>query len=126
MSWAKENNDKFTEPDWCYDDDDSQHVAYHGWFVIEYKLNTWEGWDDRVQDEPPSAGIEGTIGHAIITPYFKHEINCKEYTRKLCNANGVPYDCEKNIRAAYGKWTHANGDEIDESKVPLADRFEKR
>ena len=125
MSWAKENNDKFTEPDWNNDAND-QHVAYRGCFVIEYKLNTWDEWDDRRQDEPPTAGFKGTIGHVIITPYFKHEINCKEYTRKLCNANGVPYDCEKNIEMVYGEWTHYDGGKIDESKVPVGERFEKR
>ena len=114
----KENNDKFTP------DEDGEHKAYYGWFVIKYKVNTWSEWDDRAQD-PPTAGLEGTIGHWIKTPYFKHKLNCEDYTGTLCHANGIKYRYERNVRASHGKWTHANGDEIDESKVPVGERFEK-
>ena len=62
----------------------------------------------------------------IVTPYFKHKILCEEYTRKLCDANEIRYCYESNIWASYGKWKHANGDEIDESQVPVGERFEKR
>ena len=99
MSMPKENNDKFTEYL------DGEHKAYYG-EIAELE--------------------SGTYYQRIVTPYFKQKINCESYTRKLCDANDVPYSYEKNIRAVYGKWTHANGDEIDESKVPVGERFEKR
>ena len=62
----------------------------------------------------------------IVTPYFKHKLNCEDYTGTLCDANGIKYRYERNIRAKYGKWTRANGEEIDEANVPVGERFEKR
>ena len=96
----KENNDKITP------DEDGEHMAYYGVVAEGYDA------DDSI--------------FTIVTPYFKHKLNCEEYTRKLCDANEIRYCYESNIWASYGKWKHANGDEIDESHVPVGERFEKR
>ena len=96
----KENNDKFTP------DEDGEHKAYYGWVAEGYDAD-----DDCFY---------------IVTPYFKHKLNCEDYTGTLCDANGIKYRYERNIRAKYGKWTRANGEEIDEANVPVGERFEKR
>ena len=97
----EENSDKFTP------EEDFEHKAYYG-VVLTYMRAL------------------SVLPRTIVTPYFKHKINCESYTRKLCDANDIPYSYEQNIWAHYGKWTRANGDEIDESKVPVGERFEKR
>ena len=81
-------------------DEDGEHKAYYGLLV--------------------------TYRNATRTPYFKHKINCEAYTRKLHEANAVEYRYEGAIRAKWGKWTRANGEEIDETDVPVGERFEKR
>tara|TARA_R100000808_G_scaffold21585_1_gene46603 strand:+ start:3032 stop:3322 length:291 start_codon:yes stop_codon:yes gene_type:complete len=81
-------------------DEDGEHKAYYGLLV--------------------------TYRNATRTPYFKYKLNCESYTRKLHEANAVEYRYEGSIRARWGRWKHANGDEIDESGLAVRERFEKR
>ena len=65
-----------------YTDEDGEDTAYRGQF----------------RKQKNDALSFGNIG--VVTPYFEDKLECETYTRRLCEANEVPYDYDKNI------WSH--------------------